>query len=56
MIGIKKVLDTYDIEGCLSTVFGREIHLGCEINEDGLSPHNYEDKRLQQLLDWYKIK
>ena len=43
-------------EGCLSTVYGREIHLGCEINEDNLISPHYEDKRLQSLLDWYKIK
>ena len=50
-------MDTYDIEGCLSTVYGRQIHLGCSLNEDDLSPHNYEDARLQvNFLDWYQIK
>ena len=53
----KKLMDTYDIEGCLSAVYGREIHLGCEINEDGLLPCNSEDKRLQlNFLDWHLIK
>ena len=53
----KKLMDTFDIEGCLSTVYGREIHLGCEINEDGLLPCNSEDKRLQlNFLDWHLIK
>ena len=53
----KKDMDTYDLEGCLSTVYGREIHLGCSLNEDDLSPHNYEDARLQvNFLDWYQIK
>ena len=52
----KKLMDTFDIEGCLSTVYGREIHLGCEINEDNLISPHYEEKRLQSLLDWYKIK
>ena len=53
----KKDMDTYDLEGCLSTVYGREIHLGCSLNGDDLSPHNYEDARLQvNFLDWYQIK
>ena len=52
----KKLMDTYDIEGCLSTVYGREIHLGCEVNEENLEPWGCEDKRLQSFLDWRKIK
>ena len=52
----KKLMDTFDIEGCLSTVYRREIHLGCENNEDNLISPHYEEKRLQSLLDWYKIK
>ena len=52
----KKLMDTFDIEGCLSTVYGREIHLGCEVNEENLEPWGCEDKRLQSFLDWRKIK